>query len=291
MTAIKASKAAGNTFADVESVLSVPSHRRSAGEPLAAEDILAIFAAARRLREDARAGTIGRPLHGKNLALLLDTPPDEETSALHRAAQDLGARVSEVRFTDPAGSVSAKDDLRGLARMLGRMYDAIDCGTLAPAFVRQIEQEAGVPVYEGLGLDHHPARALADLMTLCEHPPAPGASIRFLGGPTTARASAFLAAARAMGFEMRTEESPQTGSEDATFLVDATRGPHWSLCGPAGPLDALRCSENHRCMMQIELLETIVKVSSGALAAPRTQESSRAGSCATSRHESPLLRY
>lgn len=291
LTAIKAPIAAGNTFADVKSVLSIPSHRGSAGEPLAAEDILAIFAAARRLREDARAGTIGKPLHGKNLALLLDTPPGEETSALHRAAQELGARVSEVRFDDPAGSASAKDNLRCLARMLGRMYDAIDCGTLAPASVRQIEQEAGVPVYEGLGLDHHPARALADLMTLFEHRPAPGASIRFLGDPTTARARAFLPAARAMGFEMGTEERPQAGSEDATFVVDATKGPHWSLCGPAGPLDALRCSENHRCMMQAELLETIVKVNSGALAAARTQGSSGAGSCAISRHESSLLRY
>lgn len=104
LTAIKAPIAAGNTFADVKSVLSIPSHRGSAGEPLAAEEILAIFAAARRLREDARAGTIGKPLHGKNLALLFDTPPGEATSALHRAAQELGARVSQVRFDDPAGS-------------------------------------------------------------------------------------------------------------------------------------------------------------------------------------------
>ncbi|MDM0056798.1 hypothetical protein [Variovorax fucosicus] len=250
LTAIKARIAAGTTFAGVESVLTPPSHHSLPDEPPAAEDILAIFAVARRLRADASAGTLGQPLRGKNLALLLETPPGEEQSALHRAALELGARVAEVRFADPGGPAFARDGIRGLARMLGRMYDAIDCAALPPATVRQIELEAGVPVYAGLGLDDHPARALADLMTLCEHRPAPGASIRFLGDPTTPRARAFLRAAREVGL---------AESEDATLVVDAAHGSHWSLSGPAGPLDALRRSENHRCMMQTLLLETIVK--------------------------------
>jgi ornithine carbamoyltransferase len=179
----------------------------SPGEPLLAGKVLAVFAAARRLRTDARAGTVGQPLRGKNVALLLDTPPGEETSALHRAAQALGARVAEVRFTEPAASASAsasasgRDDIRTLARMLGRMYDAVDCGTLGPAAVRQIQQEAGVPVYAGLGRDDHPARTLADLMTRAEH----------------------------------------RSSRASPRLVD----------------EALR-SENHRCVMQMVLLDTIV---------------------------------
>ena len=251
MTPIKVRIAAGNTFAGVESVLTPPSHPVSPGEPPAAKDILAIFAAARRLRADADAGTLGQPLRGKNLALLLETPPGEAQSALHRAALQLGARVAEVRFADPGGSAFVQDDLHGLARMLGRMYDAIDCAALAPATVRQIELAAGVPVYAGLGTDDHPARALADLMTLYEHRPTPGASsIRFLGDPTAVRARAFLRAAQELGFAQ---------AQHATFVVDATHGSHWSLCGPAGPLDALARSENHRCMMQTLLLETIVK--------------------------------
>lgn len=175
----------------------------SPGEPLLAGKVLAVFAAARRLRTDARAGTVGQPLRGKNVALLLDTPPGEETSALRRAAQALGARVAEVRFAEPAASAaeSGRDDIRTLARMLGRMYDAVDCGTLGPAAVRQIQQEAGVPVYAGLGGDDHPARLLADLMTRTEH----------------------------------------RSSRASPRLFD----------------EALR-SENHRCVMQMVLLDTIV---------------------------------
>jgi ornithine carbamoyltransferase len=261
LTGIKARIAAGHTFAVVKSGFLTPAQRLSSSEPLAAGDILATFAAARRLRADARAGTIGKPLRGKNLALLLDAPPGGEPSVLHRAALELGARVAEVRFTDPTGSASAWDEIRALARMLGRMYDAVDCATLAPATVRRIEQEAGVPIYEGLGLDDHPARALADLMTLCDHGSAPAseASILFLGDPWTTRARAFLAAAREIGIEVRVGTRARAASSDATFVVDATRTPHWSLRAQTSPLDEARRSENHRCVMQTVLLDTIVK--------------------------------
>lgn len=124
-------------------------------------------------------------------------------------------------------SASARDEIRALARMLGPMHDAIDCATLAPATVRRTEQEACVPIDEGLGLDNHPARALADLMTLCDHgsPPASEASILFLGDPWTIRARVFLAAAREIRFKVRVGKRSRAVSSDATFVVDATRAP------------------------------------------------------------------
>ncbi|WP_436316667.1 hypothetical protein [Variovorax sp. LjRoot84] len=226
---------------------------------MAAGDILAIFAAARRLQ--AHAGTLGKPLHGKNIALLLGRSPTGETPALHRAALELGARVAEVPFAEPAGA-SGRDDLRGLARMLGRMYDAIDCGTLAPATVRQIEQEAGVPVYAGLALQDHPVQVLADLMTLSDQRlPSAKASLLYLGDPRTKRGHAFLAAARQIGFEVRLGQHLQAASNDATiFVVDATHHPRWALHSPSNLLDEARRSETHRRVMQTVLLDTMERV-------------------------------
>ncbi len=260
LTAVKVAAAARTTFAVVRSDLSIPFHRLSLGEPLAAASILALFAAARCLQAGAHAGTAGRPLQGKNLALLLGQPPCAEPSALHRAAQELGARVAEIRFTEPAGT-RASDDIRNLARMLGRMYDAIDCGTLAPATVRRIEQEAGIPVYEGLALDDHPVRALADLMTLCEHRPGPASesSILYLGDAHTMRGLVFLSAARAIGFEVRLGQHTRPASNDATFVVDATHHPRWTLHSSPGLLSEARRSETHRRVMQAVLLDTIAK--------------------------------
>ena len=230
----------------------------SLGEPLTSVNILALFSAARRLQEAARAGTVGKPLHGKNLALLLGRSPSAETSALHRAAQELGARVAEVKFVESSGTKS-RDDVRELARILGRMYDAIDCGMLAPATVRQIEQEAGVPVYEGLAMDDHPARVLADLMTLYEHRPAraSSSSILYLGDVRTMRGRTFLTAARAIGFEVRLGQHTRLASNDATFVVDATHHPHWTLHSSPDLFSEARRSETHRRVMQAVLLDTM----------------------------------
>lgn len=228
-------------------------------EPLAAASIFATFAAAERLRTNASAGTTGQPLRGKNLALLLGPSQGGDVSALRRAAQELGARVAELRFAEPTQPASARDDVRALARMLGRMYDAVDCGALAAATVHQIEQEAGVPVYHGLYLDEHPARVLADLMTLHEHRSPPGTSILFLGDPRTRRAGNFVSAAREAGFEVRVGDCGQSASNDATFLVDARHSPRWALLAADRPLDEARRSENHRCVMQTMLLDPGIK--------------------------------
>jgi ornithine carbamoyltransferase len=260
LTEVKVRTAPRITFSVVKPHFHVPSLRLSRGVPLTAESIRAIFSTARRLKVDARAGKLGRPLHGKNLALLLGRWPGRETSALHRAALELGAQVAEVRFAEPAGA-SRRDEIRNLARILGRMYDAVDCGMLAPATVRLIEREAGLPVCEGLGLDDHPARVLADLMTLCDQPPPPSseASILFVGDPRSMRSRSFLSAARETGFEVHMGEHPQGASNDATFVVDATHAPRWSLYAPTGPLDEAQRSENHRCVMQALLLDAIAK--------------------------------
>jgi ornithine carbamoyltransferase len=251
---VKSRSSGGPTFAVVTSSLSI-SHR----EPLAARNVPATLAAAERLRALARAGTAAQPLRGKNLALLLGHSPSGDIASLRRAAQDLGARVAEVRFTEPAKAAGGRDDVLALARMLGRMYDAVDCEALAPATARRIEQEAGVPVYLGLCLDEHPARVLADLLTLREHRPSPGASILFLGDPKAPRGSQFVSVARAAGFDVIVGGSPQPASNDATFLVDARHSAHWKLLASARPLDEARRAENHRCVMQAVLLDTIVK--------------------------------
>jgi ornithine carbamoyltransferase len=227
-------------------------------DPPATANILATLAAAERLRALARAGTAGQPLRGKNLALLLGPTPCAGIATLRRAAQDLGARVAEVRFTEPTTPASGRDDVRVLARMLGRMYDAVDCEALAPATARRIEQDAGVPVYHGLCLDEHPARALADLMTLREHRSPPGASILFLGDPKAPHGSHFVSAARCAGFDVLVG-SEQPASNDATFLVDARHSAGWSLLASGQPVDEAQRTENHRFAMQAVLLDTLVK--------------------------------
>lgn len=255
MTAIKCANRKSHTVATVKPSSSHASSWQP-DEPLAAAKIVALFAAARRLRADSDAGASASALRGKNLALLLARPSGREVSPLHRAARELGARVAEVPFETDA---SSQVDIGALARLLGRMYDAIDCDALPLPTVRRIEREAGVPVYAGLGLDDHPARVIADLLTLCDlaSPQAVKTRIVFLGDPRTPRGSIFLAAARELGFALQITEAGHAASNDAAYVVDATRPSTWSLHAEGRPIEEARRSANHRCVIQTVLLDTI----------------------------------
>jgi ornithine carbamoyltransferase len=46
--------------------------------------------------------------------------------------------------------------------MLGRLYDAVECQGLPADLVRQVGDEAGVPVYDGVASKRHPTASLAE---------------------------------------------------------------------------------------------------------------------------------
>ena len=55
---------------------------------------------------------------------------------------------------------SAVERVPDAARMLGRLYDAIDCCDLPAPLVEQIEAHSGVPVFNGVARPEHPLRQL-----------------------------------------------------------------------------------------------------------------------------------
>lgn len=138
----------------------VPSFRVTAsGPPLTEAAVRGIVERATRLKAASVAGITDKPLRGKNIALLrqvLGDPPP-----LQRAAAELGAQVAQLLMNNP---LPPRAELAGLAQMLGRLYDAVDCGGLDAALAAMLHEVAGVTVYDGLGEEAHPAHALAGLM-------------------------------------------------------------------------------------------------------------------------------
>ena len=120
------------------------------------------LATAERLRAACRAGTAGRPLVGKNLAVL-QSGGATEASTLQRAATELGARVAQVSLGEPP---PAAGDFAHIARMLGRLYDAIDASGMPHDAAAELDKHAGVPVYRGFADEGHPVRALAAHMAM-----------------------------------------------------------------------------------------------------------------------------
>lgn len=95
-----------------------------------------------------------QPLRGKRLALLSDDHGSPAAAAFVRAATELGAHVALVRATSASGP-------RGVAALLGQLYDGIECQGLAEAELRELARDAGVPVFDGIGSAAHPLFAQA----------------------------------------------------------------------------------------------------------------------------------
>jgi ornithine carbamoyltransferase len=216
-----------------------------------------LFGSARRIRAEFRAHPSYQPLRGKNLAVLLACPPGPESALLQAAAVQLGARVALVRY-----SHRTDRDIDTLAGALGRMYDAIDCECLPAPVPQQMARHAGVPVIDGLGNVQHRMCALADLLTLLEHPRAAQTplSIRLAGDADNPRARQFLAAARDMGFDVLTADGGREGCNDATFEVDTMQSGRWSLRAHGSALDEATRSDNHLRLVQAVLLDEMAGV-------------------------------
>jgi ornithine carbamoyltransferase len=124
--------------------------------PSAARSLVEMAASLRRAAEHG----VEQPLlRGKNIALLCSDPASRTANDFQRAATRLGARVSPV-----PPHPSLLDAQGGGARMLARLYDAIECEGLSREDAQRLQRLAGVPVYSGLADPDHPlSRLLAAL--------------------------------------------------------------------------------------------------------------------------------
>jgi len=138
-------------------------HRSLAAfENMSPREVTAVLANARTLQRAAEAGTTQPLLRGKNLGLLCEADDALDAALFRRAAVELGAHVAHIR---PSLSVlSTPQEVQHTARMLGRLYDAVECQGMAPALVQQVGNEAGVPVYDGIASQDHPTAKLAELL-------------------------------------------------------------------------------------------------------------------------------
>lgn len=142
-------------------------------------------------------------LSGKNIALLFEKTSTRTRAAFEVAAFDQGAHVS---FFDPSSSqMGHKESIADTARVLGRMYDAIEFRGKHQADIEILSASAGVPVYNGLTDEWHPTQMLADFLTMWEvsGKPYPDISYAFVGDLrfNMARSHAIMAAK--MGSDLR----------------------------------------------------------------------------------------
>ena len=63
--------------------------------------------------------------------------------------------------------------MKDTARVLGRIFDAIEYRGFGQEIVETLAEYAGVPVWNGLTDEFHPTQILADVLTMTEHSDKP----------------------------------------------------------------------------------------------------------------------
>ena len=129
---------------------------------LSPRDTTAVLAIARRLQRAYEAGDVQRLLQGKNLGLLCEQGGSADAALFRQAATELGAHVAHVRPS--LSTFMTPQEIHDMARLLGRLYDAVECQGLTPAQVQSVGKDAGVPVYDGLASSTHATAPLATLL-------------------------------------------------------------------------------------------------------------------------------
>ncbi|MGV9246493.1 ornithine carbamoyltransferase [Streptomyces sp. NPDC003710] len=168
-----------------------------------AEEFRSLVELAAELKAAKKAGTETRHLTGRNIALIFEKTSTRTRCAFEVAAADQGAHTT---YLDPAGSqIGHKESVKDTARVLGRMFDAIEYRGRGQRVVEELAAHAGVPVYNGLTDEWHPTQMLADVLTMTEHcsKPLTGIAFAYLGDARSNMGNSYLVTGALLGMDVR----------------------------------------------------------------------------------------
>ncbi len=143
-------------------------HGVLAFDPIAPSDAAIVLEHARALLLAAQTGDSRALLRGRKFGLMCEADQSGDAALFRRAAVELGAHVAHIRPS--LTGLSTLLDVQHTARMLGRLYDAVECQGMAGELVHQMGIDAGVPIYDGIASPLHPTAKLAELLGGDESP-------------------------------------------------------------------------------------------------------------------------
>ncbi len=188
-----------------------------------AADLRAMLDEARRIKT-ARAG---QPRGARDAELALDghvvALVFEKPSTRTRVSFDVGARQMGAETLVLTGSemqLGHGESIADTARVLSRFVDLIMIRTFSEATLRELAENASVPVINGLTDRSHPCQIMADIQTFEEHRgPITGKKVVWSGDGNNVCAS-FIHAAGKLGFDM-VFTGPEAFDPDAAFIAEA----------------------------------------------------------------------
>jgi ornithine carbamoyltransferase len=172
-------------------------------DALSAAEIRFLVRLAADLKAAKLTGTEQQRLKGGNIALIFEKDSTRTRTGFEVAAYDQGAHVT---YLGPAGShIGHKESVKDTARLLGRIYDAIEFRGLSQQSAGELAHYSGMPVYNGLTDEAHPTQALADFLTMREftHKHLSDMAVVFMGDVRNNVARSLAVGALKLGMDMR----------------------------------------------------------------------------------------
>ncbi len=130
------------------------------------EEITFLLELSHQVKRERRTGNLYQRFLGKTLALLFEKRSTRTRCAFETAFGEEGGHPVFLSSSDI--QLGAKESIEDTARVLGRMFDAIQFRGFKQEMVEALAEYSGVPVYNGLTDLYHPTQILADLMTVQE---------------------------------------------------------------------------------------------------------------------------
>ena len=163
---------------------------------------------------------VKRPLEGRTLAMIFERPSTRTRVSFDVGMRELGGET--LMLTGAEMQLGRGETIADTARVLSRYVDAIMIRMLDTVAVRELAENATVPVINGLTKLSHPCQVLADVMTYEEHRgPIKGRTVAWVGDANNVLASWVHAAAR-LDFRLNIA-SPDELAPSADLLTWARR--------------------------------------------------------------------
>ncbi|MCL1813093.1 MAG: ornithine carbamoyltransferase [Treponema sp.] len=172
----------------------------------------------------AEKGSCKQRFTGKTLALLFEKRSTRTRCAFETAFGEEGGHPVFLSTADI--QLGAKESVEDTARVLGRMFSAIQFRGFKQSTVETLASCSGVPVYNGLTDSFHPTQVLADIMTLEENfGDCKGKKLCFVGDGRNNVARSLMVICSKLGVHF-------------TVITPPALNPDWELIELCAPISA-----------------------------------------------------
>ena len=165
-----------------------------------AEELLAMLARARELKELLRRGQRPQTLQGRALAMFFEKPSLRTHVTFEAGMTQLGGHAILLR-PEQVG-IGTREAPSDVAQNLSRWVDGIMARTYSHALVEELARVATIPVINGLTDLLHPCQVMADFQTIAERAELKDAVIAYVGDGNN-MANTLLLGCAVLGIELR----------------------------------------------------------------------------------------